>query len=178
MRRSLEAWIKRDAIMWLGKEHGEFQLKSGEKSSYYIDLRKVTLHTHGLRSIAGIIHNMMEEVDAIGGPCVGADPIIGALLWMSYPIGRRGFLVRKEEKNHGIGGLIIGSVRPKDKCVLIDDVTSSGGSLLRACQVVQEFGCEIVEVISVVDRNAGAKELFEKNGIKFSFIFSMDELLE
>tara|TARA_Y100000034_G_scaffold33124_2_gene40649 strand:+ start:4255 stop:4758 length:504 start_codon:yes stop_codon:yes gene_type:complete len=157
-------------------EHGDFLLKSGERSSYYIDLRRVTLQSEGLRLIVQCIADMGVHFDAIGGPCVGADPIVGAFLHTKDNL--RGFLVRKEAKDHGIDGLIIGSVKPEDRCIIVEDVTTSGGSLLRACQIVQKFGCEIAEVVSVVDRNAGATELFQENGIKFSSLLSIEGLLE
>jgi orotate phosphoribosyltransferase len=116
-------------------------------------------------------------MEAIGGPCVGADPIVGGFLYQIGPSNVRGFLVRKEEKGHGVDGLIIGSVKPGDRCLIVEDVTTSGGSLLRACEIVQKFGCEVAEVISVVDRNAGARELFDRHGIKFSSLLNIDELL-
>jgi orotate phosphoribosyltransferase len=168
-------------------KHGDFVLKSGAKSSYYIDLRQVTLQSEGLRLISHCLCDVLSDkqqhpfdIDAIGGPCVGADPIVGGMLQIraSHPNHYlRGFLVRKEQKGHGINDLVIGSVKEDDHCVIVEDVTTSGGSLLRACEIVQEFGCTISEVISVVDRNAGANELFEEHNIKFSSLFNIDELL-
>ena len=171
--KSLKSMIQTDAI-----KHGDFVLKSGAKSSYYIDLRRVTLPSMGLHLIVdGIYSACTAHMEAVGGPCVGADPIVGGFLYKTSLSNVRGFLVRKEQKGHGIDDLIIGSVKPGDRCLIVEDVTTSGGSLLRACQIVQEFGCTVGEVISVVDRNAGAKELFESHDIKFSSLFNIDELL-
>ena len=159
-------------------KHGDFLLKSGKRSPYYIDLRQVTLQSEGLKLIVDAVIDKIErwdDFDAIGGPCIGADPIVGGILYNVDAL--RGFLVRKEQKDHGVEGLIIGSVQPEDRCVIVEDVTTSGGSLLRACEIVQEFGCTISEVISIVDRNVGAKKLFEEHNIQFSSLFDIEELL-
>ena len=171
----LKQKIQKEAI-----EHGDFLLKSGKRSPYYIDLRKITLQSEGLQLITDVLMDALMDgietsIDAIGGPCVGADPIVGAALYSEPDL--RGFLVRKDQKDHGIDGLVIGSVTPGDRCVIVEDVTTSGGSLLRACKIIQEFGCTIELVISVVDRNAGAKQLFEDHNIKFSSLFSIDDLI-
>lgn len=174
------------------KEHslkfGKFELRSGAISDYYLDLRKLALSSDGLFWIVYGIHDLLKvedvgrkfkmEFDAIGGPCIGADPIVGAFLYNQGRVKHhvRGFLVRKEEKTHGDKGMVIGSVRPGDKVVVVEDVCSTGGSLLRACQLIQEFGCEVVLAACVVDRLAGAKQMFDSVGINYKSLLTIDDL--
>lgn len=171
-------------------EFGDFTLKSGEKSNFYLDCRKLSLDSVGLDLIIQSLHVALsvKEVgrrferpfDAIGGPCVGADPIVGAFIYnqgrVKTPL--RGFLVRKEGKEHGRGGTIIGSVLDGDKVVVVDDVATSGGSLLRACEEVQKAGCEVVQAICIIDRLQGAQKLFEDKGIPFMSILTIEDVAE
>lgn len=169
-----------DAVKRYALEFGDFTLKSGKKSHFYLDCRKLTLST----GVAYVVDAILESVDttdfdAIGGPCVGADPIVGAFLDRMENLDivpYRGFLVRKEEKGHGKSGLVIGSVKPGDECLVVEDVTTSGGSLLRAVQVIQEFGCKVKQVVSIVDREEGASELFLEHGIKFTPLLTLSDL--
>lgn len=183
-RKRLIEIIKRDAL-----EFGEFTLRSGEKTNFYLDLRKVTL-SEGLDIIIQNLHDVLrvkavgrqfeKPFDAIGGPSIGADPIVSAFLYNQGRVKRemRGFLVRKETKEHGRGDWIIGSVQPGDKVVVVDDVATSGGSLLRACEKIQEYGCEVVQVVAVVDRLAGATKLFREKEIPFDSILTIEDVAE
>ena len=166
-------------------EYGDFTLKSGAKSTWYLDCRKVTLRADGAYIIATALKHVLDpqsasnpEFDAIGGPCVGADPIVGAYLGycMLHDPPMRGFLIRKEEKDHGKDGLVIGSVLPGDKCVVVEDVTTSGGSLMNAIANIQLFGCEVVRAVTLVDRQQGAEKLFERAGIPFSSLLRIEDL--
>lgn len=156
-------------------EHGEFTLSSGAKSNIYIDIRKGSLFGPVLYEIVEQLKFALEEFtfDSIGGPCIGADPIIGAYLYM---YGDRGFLIRKKEKDHGKKGRVIGSVLPNDVCVLVEDVVTTGNSVLEAARVMEDFGCRISGIVAIVDRLAGAKELFENHSIPYKSILTMDDL--
>ena len=133
-----------------------FILKSGKESNYYLDLRKVTTNARGLTLISIEIEKMIqyEDIypDAIGGPETGAIPIIGGLISRLNPVCEAGFWVKKEKKKHGMGNLVEGSLRENMKVVLVEDVTTSGASLMRACDIVSEIGCEICQTITVVKR--------------------------
>ena len=166
------------------KPEGEFfALKSGAQSRYYLDLRNLTLNPHGLNAV---VNRFMVELKkltslgvtytAVGGPSVGADPIIGGLMYaigFSPRGGIRGFLVRKEAKEHGKGGRIVGPLREGDQCVVIEDVTTTGGSALDAIAAVEDFGAKVVHVYSVVDRLAGGAEAFAAKGIPFTPLLSV-----
>jgi len=173
------------------KPAGEyFTLRSGVKSRFYLDIRRVSLHDDGLHYIVECMWDCLshlsknERFQAIGGPCVGADPIVGGLLHMAGFFSRgnsnyRGFLVRKEEKTgHGKPERIIGSIKPTDHCLLIEDVCTSGTTTMETVQVLKDFGCSVGAVMCVVDRNGGARELFEQNGIKFYPLLTLADVVE
>jgi orotate phosphoribosyltransferase len=172
------------AVKEMAVEFGDFTLASGKKSKFYLDCRKLTLSSSGLYIVTQAMHvaaTGLGDFYAVGGPCVGADPIVGGLLQLygslrnHHPM--RGFLVRKEAKTHGKGGLVIGSVLSEDHVVLVEDVATSGESLLRACEVVrEELGVHIVGALVIVDRLAGAKETFENRGIRFESLLTIEDL--
>ena len=169
------------AVKSTALEYGEFTLASGQKSNFYLDCRKLTLAADGNYIVAQamqIAAVSFPHYDAVGGPSLGADPIVGGLL---YHFGvthttMRGFLVRKEPKGHGKSDLVIGSVLRGDKCLLVEDVGTSGQSLLRACKIIQDYGCEVVGAVVIVDRGAGATELFSKNNIPFGALLTLADL--
>lgn len=155
---------------------GEFTLASGIKSDYYIDLSKVMFDGNGLWLITESMAQSIcwKDVNKIGGPAIGAVPIVVELMCL---LDIRGFIIRKQEKEHGKKEVIEGCLDKGDNVVLVEDVTTSGNSLLKAVKVVQEFGCNVKQVVSVLDRNQGAKELFEKENIPFKYLISINEVL-
>lgn len=169
-RRRLIEIIKRDAL-----EYGDFTLKSGKKSNWYLDCRRVTLSPEGLSLIVDCLYALLwgADFDVIGGPCVGADPIVGAYV-VQHDV--RGCLIRKEEKDHGKADLVIGPVKAGDRVVIVEDVTTTGGSLMRAVDIVQAMGCSVIQAISVVDRMEGAADLFSKASIPFTSLVSRETL--
>lgn len=164
------------------KPEGEFfTLKSGEKSSYYLDCRNLHLTPKGLHAVVMALHGklMGMEFDAIGGPSLGADPIIGGLMFVAGMMPRakyRGFLVRSAGKEHGKSGRIVGPLKQGDRCVVVEDVTTTGGSALDACDEVEAFGAKVVHVFSVVDRLRGGAEAFAARGIPFESILTIKDL--
>jgi len=158
-----------------------FKLSSGKLSNYYIDLRTITLEPEGGYIIGNLIFNMIMEKkpDGIGGLTLGADPIAYGTSFVSYlnkqPI--KPFVVRKEPKGHGTGKQIEGNVKKGDKVIIVDDVITTGGSALKAAKVSQRSGLEVLEIISIVDREEGGRENIEREGFKFRPIFKISELL-
>jgi len=159
----------------------KFRLASGQTSDYYIDLSKILLDSVGLSLVAS---SVMEEVDswtkvtAIGGPAYGAIPIVSGMLTMfaehKWPM--RGFFVRKETKEYGKKELLEGHLNENDAVILIEDVTTTGGSLLKAVNEVQKVAT-VIQVISVVDRNQGAYDLFKEKSIPFKSILNISQIL-
>lgn len=173
--------VLRDKIKSTCVKHGDFTLKSGEKSNIYFDLRILTLSTD-VWYLAQALSITLENThyDAIGGPESGANQIVGAFqaaVGSKLPWPKRGFVVRKAEKGYGSGELIVGSLRKGDRAVMVEDVTTSGLSVLRAVEAVEREGATVEEIVSVVDREKGATELFQNKCIPFRSLFKMGDLL-
>ncbi len=162
----------------------EVSLSSGGKSDYYIDGKLITLSPTGSYLLAKYIFKRLEgeikehKIDAIGGLTLGADPIVSAVILMSFIKGSpiNGFIIRKEPKKHGKQLMIEGHLKPKDQVVIVDDVTTKGKSVLKAIEEVEKIGCSVVKIISLVDRLEGAAEEFSKKGYQFNPIFTRKDL--
>jgi orotate phosphoribosyltransferase len=163
---------------------GEFTLSSGKKSNYYLDCKLTTLDPEGARltgyCVLELIERMGVKPDAIGGLSMGADPLVTAAGVLSAIENKplAGFLVRKEAKKHGRKRQIEGleNLRGK-KVVIVDEVCTTGGSTEEAIDAAEREGCEVVGVISLVDREEGGSE---RLGSKYNYrsVFTARELLE
>lgn len=154
-------------------------LASGKESHYYIDGKQVTLDPHGMRIMAQVILEMIEGLNAqaIGGPTLGADPIASAVSVLSadtpHPI--KAFIARKEAKKHGMQRMIEGpKIGYGDRVVMVEDVITTGGSILKAIQEIEKLGAQIVNIICLVDRNEGAWEALKN--YHYTPIFEQKEL--
>jgi orotate phosphoribosyltransferase len=158
---------------------GDFTLASGQKSSYYLDGKQITLYSTGLRLLGEGLLDMLDDVefDAIGGMSIGADPIIGSVLTVAAERGRSlaGFLVRKKAKEHGTQRFVEGPLRPESKVVIVDDVVTTGGSSLLAVERIQKFGCDVVQVVGVVDRMQGGAANFAARGLSFRSLLTIED---
>ena len=167
--------IKKDAVF-----RGDYTLSSGKKSSYYIDLRLVTLSSEGAYLIGEVISDVLakEKVDAIGGLTMGADPIAGAVAAISYKKGKpiNAFIVRKEVKEHGKGKAIEGPLKKASRVAVIDDVATSGGSLIKAIESLEKEGHKIVKVMCLVDRGEGAPEILSSKGYTLFSLYTKKDL--
>jgi len=167
--------IKKDALF-----KGDYTLSSGKKSNYYIDLRQITLSSEGAYLIAEIFFDLLkdEDVDAVGGLTMGADPISGALAAISYLRGKpmHAFIVRKEEKKHGKTKAVEGPLKKGDRVAVVDDVATTGGSILKAIEAVEKEGGEVVKVLSIVDREEGARQELAARGYALFSLFSKKDL--
>lgn len=153
---------------------GDFTLSSGKKSDFYVDCRKVTLHPQGAKLIGKLVLEKIQglNVNAVGGLTMGADPIIGAVITLGdLP----GFIVRKKAKEHGTRQRIEGILQPGWRVLIVEDVATTGGSALEAIQAAEEAGAKVVKVISVVDREEGARAALQD--YSFDPIFKKSDLL-
>jgi orotate phosphoribosyltransferase len=159
---------------------GDFTLASGQKSTYYINGKMATLDSEGLYLTAEIMLDMMADTDcdAVGGPTLGADPMIGAIIALAEARGRKltGFIVRKETKDHGTTSRIEGPIEKGMKAIIVEDVATTGGSAMRAIEAARAAECEVIKVMVIVDRDEGAPEFFAEQHIPYEFIFSKQEL--
>jgi orotate phosphoribosyltransferase len=160
---------------------GEFTLVSGKKSSYYINGKLTTLNARGLYLTAKLLLDEFDgfEYDGFAGPTIGADPIIGALLTLSAQRGleREGFLIRKLTKEHGTRNLVEGNITPGARVMLLEDVATTGGSLIKAAEAITSGGGKIAGVFTIVDREEGATETLAAAGYEFHSLFKVSELL-
>jgi orotate phosphoribosyltransferase len=160
---------------------GEFVLSSGATSSYYIDVRKTSLHPEGLRMISRAFWEVLvnDQVTAVGGLTLGADPLVAGVMLLSQEMGKpiEGFLVRRSSKDHGTRGQVEGNLAGHKRVAILDDVITSGESSLIAAEAAESYKAEVVRVLAVVDRAQGAAQIFQQRGLPFSAIFSIGELL-
>ena len=158
---------------------GDFTLASGKKSTYYLDGKQITLHSEGLRLVGEGLLDLLADVpfDAIGGMSIGADPIIGGVLAIAAACGRDlcGFMVRKEPKGHGTQRYIEGPVTAGMKVVIIDDVVTTGGSALQSVDRIVDFGCEVIQVVGIVDRMEGGAANFAVRNLPFRSLLSIKD---
>ena len=166
-----------ELIRQQGLEFGDFTLASGKKASYYLDCRKVTLDARGARLIAeGILELLGEAMpNAVGGMAIGADPITAAVITLAglREIDLKGFIVRKEAKQHGKGRAVEGPVTPGDRVVIVEDVVTTGGSSLRAIDQVEQFGLRVERVIAIIDRLEGGAEAFQQRCIPLTTLLTV-----
>lgn len=174
-RQSLIALIGDEAVF-----HGDFTLSSGKKATYYVDMRKLTLDHRAAPAIGRLVLDVVRDldVDAVGGLTLGADPIANAVLHASVAAGTPvdAFVVRKEPKDHGRGRQIEGAEVAGKRVVIVEDTSTTGGSPLKAAQVVKDAGADVVAVVTVVDRKTGAQDAVEAAGFEWRSIIDLDDL--
>ncbi len=159
---------------------GDFTLSSGAKSSFYLDCRLVTLHPVGALLVGTFVVQEMKRlgVTCVGGPTLAADPIVGAAVGISplmeWPVD--GFIVRKAAKEHGTGKLIEGRLDDGAEVLMVEDVITSGGSVIRAIEAVRERGCAVKAVWALVDRQAGGVEAIREAGVEAIPMFTLEEV--
>jgi orotate phosphoribosyltransferase len=157
-----------------------FKLTSGRESPYYVDCRPVTHSAEGLVLIGEVIFESIKdlEVQAVGGLTMGADPLAHAVALISYQQGQpiNAFSVRKFHKNYGARGRLVGPVQPGERVVVLEDVVTTGGSVLEAVNAAREFGLEVVQVIILVDREEGGRQAVEKQVSQVQPVFTLSQL--
>ena len=176
----MPAAAKRQRLLTLIRDksllrEGDFQLASGRSSRYFFDMKKTVFDPEGAGLVADLLFERIrdEAVDCIGGLETGAIPIVAALCqrsWPEKPV--RGFFVRKEQKGHGTDRLVDGYLEKGARVILFEDVTTTGGSVMQAVARAREFGCDIVKVLTIVDRLEGAEENFARRRIRFEALFT------
>jgi len=163
---------------------GKVTLSSGQEADYYLDLRRVTLDHRSAPLIGDVMLDLLEstgyldEVEAIGGLTMGADPVGTAIMHRSVVRGtpKDTFVVRTVAKEHGMGRRVEGPDVRGRKVIAVEDTSTTGGSVLTAVEALREAGAEVIAVAVVMDRNTGAKERVEAAGLPYLIALSTSDL--
>jgi len=158
---------------------GDFVLKSGRRSTWFIDSKQTVCRPGGMLLVAdALLAVVPADATAIGGLTMGADPVAFVAAGVAATRGRdlKAFSVRKEAKGHGGGGSIAGALDPGDKVVVTEDTVTRGTSLLQAVQAVRAAGAEVVLAVAVVDRGGAAADLLGAQGVAFRALLGAPDL--
>ena len=171
-----------DLLCRLAYREGNFVLSSGQSSSYYINGKYVTLHPLGALIIGRLLLSMLpEDTEGVAGLTLGADPIVSAVSVVSAYENRPipALIIRKQAKGHGTMSYIEGPIlEPNAKVVVLEDVVTTGASAMMAVNRLREAGYQVNQIFSLVDRQQGGREFYEKEGIQFESIFTISALQE
>jgi len=160
---------------------GPITLSNGSHSNHYFDCKRVTLNSEGAglvgEAVLEVIQSLPEKVEAIGGLTHGADPIIGAVMMEArqHGLSLNGFYVRKEPKNHGTRNLVENAPQKGSNVVIVDDVVTAGGSVLKAIDVAEHEGWKVVAVITLVDRLEGGGDKIRKRAKRYTPLYTLDD---
>jgi orotate phosphoribosyltransferase len=159
---------------------GEVTLSSGATADYYVDLRRITLDGVAAPLVGSVMLDLVADLrpDAVGGLTMGADPVATAMLHAAAARGARldAFVVRKEGKAHGLQRRIEGPDVAGRRVVAVEDTSTTGGSALTAVAALREAGADVVAVAVIVDRDTGARERVEKEGLQYRYAYGRAEL--
>ena len=174
---------KLDAVRRHVLEHsvkrGDFTLKSGRPSSWFLDTKQTACRADGILAVADAMLDIIPgDATAIGGLTMGADPVAFGVAAVAATRGRdlRSFSVRKEAKGHGVTGRLAGALQPGDRVVITEDTTTRGTSLMEAVEVVREYGCEVVLVTLIVDRGDTCAGLCRDAGVAYQPLLTAADL--
>ena len=174
-REDLIAAIQRLAVV-----RGRVTLASGKEADYYVDMRRVTLDGAAAPLVGQVMRDVTSdwEYDAVGGLTLGADPVAVAMLHSASAYGERldAFVVRKEAKTHGMQRQIEGTDIKGRQVLVVEDTSTTGGSVLTAVEAVRAAGAIVVGVAVVVDRATGARERVEAEGLEYRAAVSLADL--
>jgi orotate phosphoribosyltransferase len=160
-------------------KRGEFTLKSGAKSSWFLDTKQTACRPEGIVLVAdAMLEVIPADATAIGGLTMGADPVAFGVAAIAATRGRglRSFSVRKEAKDHGVTGRLAGAIEPGDRVVVTEDTTTRGTSLIEAVDVVRQFGAEPVLVTVIVDRGGTCEAMCEAAGVSYAPLLTAPDL--
>lgn len=161
---------------------GEFTLASGRASGFFFNMKRTMLDPEGAYLLADALLDLMDDVDAdhVGGLAMGAIPLVSVVAARSFERGRplAAFFVRKEAKDHGTQELVEGLLGERAKCVLLEDVTTTGGSSLKAAATVRGRGCQVSHVLAIVDREEGARANFAREGIELRSLYRRSDFAD
>ena len=159
---------------------GRVTLASGREADYYVDLRRVTLDGAAAPLVGSVMRELVAdwEFEAVGGLTLGADPVAVAMLHDAAREGGRldAFVVRKESKAHGLQRRIEGTEVAGRRVLVVEDTSTTGGSVMTAVDALREAGAEVIGVAVIVDRDTGAREKIEAAGLPYRYAAGLADL--
>jgi orotate phosphoribosyltransferase len=169
-----------DLFCQVAYKEGDFVLSSGQPSTYYINGKQVTLHPQGGAAVGRMLLSMLPaDTQAVAGLTLGADPMVTATSVVAAYEGRSiaPLIVRKEAKGHGTQAYIEGlTLPPNTPVVVLEDVVTTGQSALKAVERLRQAGYQVTQIIALVDRQQGGRELYQQQNIPFQTVFSIQDL--
>ncbi len=169
-----------DLFCQVAYREGEFILSSGQRSTYYINGKQVTLHPQGGAAVGRVLLSMLPaETEAVAGLTLGADPMVTATSVVAVYEGRSitPLIVRKEAKGHGTQAYIEGlPLPPHSSVVVLEDVVTTGQSALKAVERLRQAGYQVSQIVALVDRHQGGAELYQQENISFQTVFSIRDI--
>lgn len=159
-----------DHLLKHSVKRGEFTLRSGKSSNWFIDAKQTTCSPDGMLLVAdALLAVLPDDITALGGLTMGADAVAFGVAAIAATRGRmlRSFSVRKEDKDHGAGGRIAGALQPGDRVAMTEDAITRGVAFLEAAAAIRAAGAEPVLAVPVVDRGGTARAMCEAEGIGF-----------
>ncbi|NER26288.1 MAG: orotate phosphoribosyltransferase [Symploca sp. SIO1C4] len=176
---SLRQWLCQ-LFCQLAYKEGDFVLSSGQRSSYYINGKQVTLHPQGALAIGRLLLSMLPvDTQAVAGLTLGADPIVTAVSVVSALENRPlpALIIRKQPKGHGTMAYIEGpTLAAGAKVVVLEDVVTTGKSAMKAVEHLKDAGYQVEQVIALVDRQQGGVQLYQSARLKFQAVFNIEEI--
>jgi orotate phosphoribosyltransferase len=169
----------REHVLRHSVKHGDFTLKSGAKSTWFLDTKQTACRPDGVLLMADVALSLIpDDATAIGGLTVGADPVAYAVAAIAATRGRslKSFTVRKEAKDHGVTGRVAGALEPGDRVVVTEDTVTRGTSVMEAVEVVRAFGAVPVLVTVIVDRGGTCAAMAEAAGVAFRPMLTAPDL--
>ncbi|NCO75783.1 MAG: orotate phosphoribosyltransferase [Cyanobacteria bacterium] len=169
-----------DLLVKYAYQEGDFTLSSGQKSSFYLNCKQVTLRAQGALLVGKLMFSLLDEnTAAVAGLTLGADPLVSAVSVVSayenHPI--PALIIRKEAKGHGTKAYIEGpSLETNATVIVLEDVVTTGKSAMLAVERLREAGYQVKKIISLVDRQAGGGEFYESQGLEFESIFTLADI--
>ena len=169
--------MKKELIEILKKyayRKGKFLLSSGVESDHYVNCKPVILTGKGLKLVSEM---MLEYVDTpcVAGLTLGADPLVSGVALISQ---RAGLIIRKEPKGHGTASQVEGPLPPMGTFItVLEDVTTTGGSAIKAVEVLRDLDYNVNRVVTIVDRQEGADEIMKSKGLELCSLVKLEELL-
>jgi orotate phosphoribosyltransferase len=169
----------RDHVLAHSVKRGEFALKSGATSTWFLDTKQTACRPEGILLVAqAALARIPADADAIGGLTMGADPVAFGIAAIGATMGRqlRSFSVRKEAKDHGVTGRIAGALLPGDRVVVTEDTVTRGTSIMEAVDAITAFGATVVSIVVIVDRGGTCGALAAERAIPFVPLLTAPDL--